>query len=156
MRGMAGYIRRNVRVTARLLLPLLAVAWLTAAAAPCVGPVGAGDDTYDAGGADHPSHASSSAHAGKHHGSCPHCPAGRGEEHGPSSAKHGLCADTDLARDNRGNVPVKWDVKYWPAAAYRSLSATSIFPNAVPRALPCVHPPSAGVALTVRYCVYLI
>jgi hypothetical protein len=155
---MARYIRRNVRIAAQLLLPLLAVAWLTAAAAPCVGPVAGGDDTHDAGagGADHPFHASPSAQAGEHHGSCPHCPSGGGEEHGPSSATHGSCADADLTRDDRGNVPVKWDVKYFLPVVSRGFSTSSVVPNAVHSASPAGHPPSARVPLNVRYCVYLI
>jgi hypothetical protein len=158
-------IRGKSTAAARVLLALLAVVWLSAAAAPCAGMgfPAAVDLT------DHVSHdgqhfgrsgqraASSPAHAHSHdHGKCPHCPPGGVSEQGASPSTHAGCDETEGIRDNRGNVLAKWDLKHSLPAPSRVSAEPSFHPPRLHRALNHDAPPSARVPLNIRYCIYLI
>ena len=159
-------IRRNSRVLARVLLPLLAVAWLSAAAAPCAGmglssdadlpePVSRDRSHLDHSGqqrASSPAH----AHAAMHdHGNCPHCPPGGVSEHG-ASPSHAGCDEAEGTRDDRGNVLAKWDLKHSLPVPSRVSAEPSFLPPGLRRTRNQAALPSARVPLNIRYCIYLI
>ena len=160
-----GSIRRNGKVLARVLLPLLAVAWLSAAAAPCarMGLPSDADLTDTASherahiGHSERRQSPSSPHAALHdHGNCPHCPAGGISEEAASPSTHAGCDETEGARDNRGNVLAKWDLKHSLPVPTRVAAEPSFHPPGLHRALVHTASPSARVPLNIRYCIYQI
>jgi hypothetical protein len=148
-------IRRNSRTLARVLLPLLAVAWLSAAAAPCA-RMGLPPDVDDRAHADQ-LRAPSEAHFAMHdHGDCPHCPPRGVSQQGSAPSAHAACDETEGTRDNRENVLAKWDLKHALPVSSRPSSEPSFRPPGFQCPLNHVLPTAARVPLNIRYCIYLI
>ena len=156
-------IRGRDRAAPRVLLALFAVAWLSAAVAPCTG-FAAGIDPADgvSRNGEHLGHsdghpASSPAPGSSHdHGTCPRCLPGAASEQGASPSTHAGCDETEGARADRGNVLAKWDLKHSLPVPTRIAAEPSFHPPGLHRALDQTASPSARVPLNIRYCIYLI
>lgn len=158
--------RQSSRMLAGLFLPLLVVAWLGAAMAPCGGMNAAAADVGDAALDDstHLGHSVQAApsfrthaHSAVHeHGDCPHCPPSGGGEQGKTSASHEGCDEAEGVRDTRGLTLSKWDPKQAQAATWRAVPEPPFSAHRPRFTLNTAMSPLAGVPLNIRYCTYLI
>jgi hypothetical protein len=164
-----------------VLLPLLAVAWLNAAASPCAGMAselaviesgeqsGAhhghpGAEHHTSGASDHEHFEAADHSARSHghstpmhdHGDCPHCPATAAEQLG-STPQHVVCDTAQSAADKaRSGAVAAWDLKHALPMLARLVPETAAPPGRLLRAVAQAPPASPRLPLNVRYCVFLI
>jgi hypothetical protein len=145
---------------------LLAVAWLSAAAAPCAAmnpPAEAdpGSSSYDLTRLDRsarpPASSPTHTHPAVHdHADCPHCPPSAGGEREATSLGHGGCSESESVGDGRGNVLPKWDLKHAQPIAVRTIPEPSFHAHHPDLELATAISLPARIPLHIRYCTYLI
>jgi hypothetical protein len=155
-------IRRRSKAMARILLPLLTVAWINAAASPCVG-MGSVEEDRQAQGQHHehavPDHDHDPQASTHEHSNCPHCPTAAVADHEGSAATHVACATAESAADSNrsnGNAFLKWDLKHTLPLSSGLVPTRTVPPGRFYRPATQDLPAPPRLPLNVRYCVFLI
>ena len=144
-------LRANQRPWARTVLAMVALVWLNLALQPCVMAATVTENSSEYSHHQEEGHAAThpKQHESQHH--CPHC----------AVVNHGKCADGNVCGEPDVVQPSSpTELKDNSAKLMAMLPALYGASKTVPRStLPDITtravPPSSGLSLSIRYCVYL-
>lgn len=150
-------LRTRMRRLCKGLVPLLALAYLSAFAVPCVGMVTHDMSPEQAEHEMHQAHAAGMAHeqTGSRDDSCPHCIGGEHSEQ--SSGAHISCDASESYTDTqRAKTPLNWDAKFLASALTTIFDTADLHGPPIHSAHVSPDSPVPQRALNLRYCVFLI